>query len=27
VEKFQADLEATVLAKDARLRAELLGDR
>ncbi len=26
VEKFQADLEATVLEKDARLRAELLGD-
>jgi 5-(carboxyamino)imidazole ribonucleotide mutase len=27
VEAFQADLEATVLEKDARLRAELLGDR
>jgi 5-(carboxyamino)imidazole ribonucleotide mutase len=27
VEKFQADLEATVLEKDARLRADLLGDR
>ncbi len=26
VEKFQADLEATVLEKDARLRAELLGE-
>ena len=26
VEKFQADLEATVLEKDARLRADLLGE-
>ncbi len=26
VEKFQADLEATVLEKDTRLRAELLGE-